>query len=441
MSTEHEEKRETAPVNPPKKGEEMTLRLEGPAHGGACVAHGDDGHLYFVRGGAPGELVRVRVSAPQRRYTWADVSEVLEPAPGRLDTSVVHGADLHHLSAQAGREWKTQVLADQLQRVGGQALSTEVQALLGSSGPEVQALPGDEEGDRLLGRRTRATFRVGKDRRLGMAPYRSRESVRVKTFPLISPRFEAAGVFSDPAWQKKWRPGQRVTLVSPTASEPVVLVGTRAFHLDGKRASARAKWRVETEFGDRDFDVRADGFWQVHPEAPRVLVEQVLHASGDLTNKNVMELYSGAGLFTRFIEPRLGARGRLVTLEGNAAAVSDAAANLGLVPDDNRVELFTGNVDGEGVRELAEVLEGNVDTVVLDPPRTGAGREIVEAISNTTAKRVVLVACDPAAGARDMRSFLERGFHLTALSAWDLFPHTHHFEVVATLQRENGAAR
>ncbi|MDU0347430.1 class I SAM-dependent RNA methyltransferase, partial [Actinomyces sp. MRS3W] len=71
----------------------------------------------------------------------------------------------------------------------------------------------------------------------------------------------------------------------------------------------------------------------------------------------------------------------------------------------------------------------------LDPPRRGAGRKIIEAVATLSPSRVVLVACDPAALARDLGTFLHTGYRLAAISALDMFPHTHHFETIATLVR------
>ena len=96
---------------------------------------------------------------------------------------------------------------------------------------------------------------------------------------------------------------------------------------------------------------------------------------------------------------------------------------------------FAGNVDREGVVDLSGQLGAVPDVVVADPPRAGAGAEVCEAIAATGAPRVVLVSCDPAAGARDLRALTEAGYELASLQAWDLFPHTHHVEMVSVLRR------
>ena len=146
----------------------------------------------------------------------------------------------------------------------------------------------------------------------------------------------------------------------------------------------------------------------------------------------VMELYSGAGLFSVPLARAVGESGRVVTLEGDEGAVRDAGENLAAF---DWVDAFAGNVDREGVVDLSGQLGSVPDVVVADPPRAGAGAEVCEAIAATGAPRVVLVSCDPAAGARDLRALTEAGYELESLQAWDLFPHTHHVEMVSVLCR------
>ena len=100
------------------------------------------------------------------------------------------------------------------------------------------------------------------------------------------------------------------------------------------------------------------------------------------------------------------------------------------------VDAFVGGVDKEGISELKTQLDRRPDVIVLDPPRAGAGREACRAIADAGAARIVLVSCDPAAGARDLRELFEAGYRLSAFSAWDLFPHTHHVETLALLERQ-----
>ena len=144
-----------------------------------------------------------------------------------------------------------------------------------------------------------------------------------------------------------------------------------------------------------------------------------------------MELYSGAGLFSLPLSRIVGDQGALVTLEADEAAVADAANNLGR----SVCEPFVGDVDGGAVRELNDYI-GGVEVIVADPPRAGAGQEVCHAMANTGAQCIVLVSCDPAAASRDLHDLCEKGYHIADMRAWDLFPYTHHFEVMTALTKD-----
>jgi tRNA/tmRNA/rRNA uracil-C5-methylase (TrmA/RlmC/RlmD family) len=124
----------------------------------------------------------------------------------------------------------------------------------------------------------------------------------------------------------------------------------------------------------------------------------------------------------------VGAEGAVFGLESEAAAVRDARANLRDLPQ-ARVE--RGRVEEALDRFQIE----RADLVVVDPPRTGLGRDVVERIAALTPQRIVYVSCDPATLARDLAWLAERGYPLTELRAFDAFPMTHHVECVALLTR------
>jgi tRNA/tmRNA/rRNA uracil-C5-methylase (TrmA/RlmC/RlmD family) len=182
---------------------------------------------------------------------------------------------------------------------------------------------------------------------------------------------------------------------------------------------------VETSYGTHEFRVDRDGFWQAHVEAPRLLVETVLGLTGPKPGERVLDLYSGAGLFAAFLADAVGPTGRVVAVEGSRAACRDAGTNL---PSFVRVE------HGSVQRILESAYDEPFDLVVLDPPREGAKRRVVQQVVDRAPRAVAYVACDPAALARDLATFAELGYRLTTLRAFDLFPMTHHVECVALLE-------
>ena len=171
------------------------------------------------------------------------------------------------------------------------------------------------------------------------------------------------------------------------------------------------------------FEVADGGFWQVHPGAPETLVGAVLDALAPQPGEAALDLYAGVGLFSRFLLDAVGPTGRVCAVEGDAAAVRMARRNC------RGLDARAGDVGAV----LATDFDAPFDLVVLDPPRVGAKRKVVEQVVDRRPRAVAYVACDPAALARDVAIFAEHDYGLVSIRAFDLFPMTHHVECVALL--------
>ncbi|WP_172120680.1 class I SAM-dependent RNA methyltransferase [Actinomyces faecalis] len=456
--------------------EEIILAVGAPAHGGHCVARpvGEpDGHVVFVRHALPGETVRAVMTQKTSRTWRAEAVEVLSASPDRVrpawaeaGAQGVGGGELSHVALPAQRTWKRWVLADCLRRVGGQKVADAVAAVAGQvsgrAGVAVEAMPSEQEAEasadaRVRDRagtatRTRVSLETTTDGQLGMHGFRSAEVRAVRTLPLAVREIQELGLPQRRCWRDLARSGGRLSAVGPSGGEPVVVVDGQVYSARGKPIGRKRVEEVVDAtglgLGELRYCVHADGFWQVHRDAPSVLVERVVR--GSLTGRlegsparpgavraeglKVLELYSGAGLLTLPLAS-LGAQVR--SLEGSEQAVRDARRNLHAFPG---AHLFAGRVTPAAVAELGagfgQAGDQAADVVVLDPPRKGAGRVVVEAVADLGPRRVVLVACDPAAAARDLGAFLARGYSLTSMSSLDMFPHTHHFETLAVLSRD-----
>lgn len=371
-------------------GDEAEALVTAIAHGGHAVAR-VEGQVVFVRHALPGERVRVRVTETDRSFARADAVEVLVASPDRVEPpcplsgpDACGGCDFQHVALPAQRRLKASVVEEQLRRLAG--IEREV---------EVEPVPGDQDGLRW---RTRMQY-VGlpapgeppgrHSGRRGLRKHRSHEVVPVEDC-LIA------------------HPDARVVVSGEERSGEIVTE------------------RVETAYGTRGFRVAADGFWQVHPGAPRVLVETVLDVLAPRPGERALDLYSGVGLFSVFLAEAVGETGRLLAVEGDRRATELARENLAPF---GWAQAVPGRVD----RVLGR-RRGRADVVVLDPPRTGAKRAVVDAVAEHRPRAVAYVACDPAALARDLTYFAARGYELRDLRAFDLFPMTHHVECVALLE-------
>jgi tRNA/tmRNA/rRNA uracil-C5-methylase (TrmA/RlmC/RlmD family) len=371
------------------------------AHGGHCVAR-HEGRVVFVRHTLPGERVLVSVTEDRGgSFCRADAVSVLVPSPDRVPESCpvavpggCGGCDWQHASWDAQRSMKAAVVAEQLRRLAGVTMPVTVEELPG--GP--------------LRWRTRVRLTVDSAGRPGFRAHRSHRVVPVTDCPISS--YGTVDAVADRAWP----PDASLTVAVDAHAETHVSVDGSDGGIAVERA-ARREWRVS-----------ADGFWQAHPDAADVYAELVAGWADLRPGESAWDLYAGVGLFAAVLAEAVGPTGTVMAVESFRPAAVEAASNLADLP---QVRVFAGRV--ESVLRAGEGPDPAV--VVLDPPRKGAGREVVEAIVARGPRRVVYVACDPAALARDVATFDRHGYTLEGLRAFDAFPMTHHVECVALLTR------
>jgi tRNA/tmRNA/rRNA uracil-C5-methylase (TrmA/RlmC/RlmD family) len=437
------------------------LRLEvGPvAHGGHCVAR-HEGRVVFVRHAIPGELVVARVTAGGEKasYWRADAVEILRPSPDRVTPPCplagpgrCGGCDWQHVDLAAQRRLKAAVVTEHLERQLGTVGSGLAE--LGLPPVTVDPVPGDADG---LGWRTRVRFAVDAAGRAGLHPHRSHDVIPVERCPIADPRMADLGV-----GQARWRGVGGVEVAVPGGDDDPLLVLETAAGGRGRVAPPRLTgpasvaarpaagrgatreeltrvrgrtWLTETvtlDGAERPFRVTGAGFWQVHPGMAQLLLDTVLAAAGPRPGERAVDLYSGVGLFAAGLAARVGERGRVVAVESDGRAASDARRSL---HDLAQVRFVPGRVE-RVLPKLAEPggeFADGVDVAVLDPPRSGAGAAVVRALAGLRPRVIVYVACDPAALARDVATAADAGYRLSGLQAFDAFPMTHHVECVAT---------
>ena len=178
------------------------------------------------------------------------------------------------------------------------------------------------------------------------------------------------------------------------------------------------------------FTVSATGFWQSHRRAAELLSEVVESTLRAPQGGSAWDLYGGVGVFSAVAAAQVGADGSVVSVEGIRRASQLAAENLEDLP-----QVSTATAD---VTDWVRARRGGVDAVVLDPPRNGAGIELMTLLSTAVRERIVYVSCEPSTLARDLAAIEKKGWQIADLRAFDLFPHTHHIESVVVLERVSG---
>jgi tRNA/tmRNA/rRNA uracil-C5-methylase (TrmA/RlmC/RlmD family) len=391
-------------------GRRFEVSVDAVAHGGHCVAR-HEGRVLFVRHTLPGERVLVEVTEDRGgSFCRADAVSVLSAAPERVAAPCPYavpggcgGCDWQHVTEAGQCALKAAVLAEQLSRLAGVEWEVEVEPLAG--GP--------------LHWRTRTRLAVDATGHAGFRAHRSHRVVPVADCLIAAPGTVDAVV------SRTWRPGGELEITLDADAHTHVVEHRPA---PGRRRPTTrvvaGGERVTERAARREWTVATTGFWQAHFDAADVYAEVVAEWAGLARGDVAWDLYSGVGLFAAVLAEQVGPQGTVLAVESVAAATADARRNLADLP---QVRVVTGRVE--------QSLAGTPDprTVVLDPPRKGAGRRVVEAIATRRPASVVYVACDPAALARDVATFAEHGYRLTALRAFDAFPMTHHVEALAHL--------
>lgn len=423
------------------QGRLLTLTAGNPAAGGTFVAR-HEGRVVFVRGTTPGETVTARLledpkEAADARFWRAETIDVLEAGVDRVPSvwdeagiDGVGGAEWAHIALPAQRRIASEVMQELLQRAGVRSYPFE----------EVQVEPAPHDLDG-LGWRTRVRFAVDEDGRVGMRGWRSHDVRGVGENPLAARAIRELPLedWTAPAGT------EAIDVVAPsTGPVAVVLIGRE---LDPASVEVPAAWgeadvavrtarglqplrgdgSVRERVGERLFTVGATSFWQVHRRAAELLSEVVTAELRPAEPRSVWDLYGGVGLFAAAAAELVGPEGSVQSVEGNRRASQQAAENLADLP-----QVSTATAD---VTDWVRARRGGVDAVVLDPPRAGAGAELMGLLAAAVRRRIVYVSCEPSTLARDLAVAEKAGWRITDLRAFDLFPHTHHMESVTVLER------
>lgn len=387
---------------------ELVLTTGSAANGGSCVAR-HDGRVVFVRYALPGEVVRVRIRSERGSYWHADTLEVLEPSADRVDSlcpiAGVDGAgccDLAFADPAAARIIKGQVVANQLARLGGHRWEGSAEPL------------GDGDA---RGWRVRVRLDVGPEGKPGFHRYHSADLVndlRCGQLP--------AGML-DGLDTLRWHAGEHVHAVLDSDGNRHVLCTSdqnrKGRMIEGSR-------QVAHRVGARSWQIPVNGFWQSHRDAAETYSALVAQWVSDVRDARVAwDLYGGAGLFAPALADIVGPHGRVLTVDTSRAASAAARSAL--------ADLAQVDVMNDSVRRVLMAERDGADIAVLDPPRAGAGKAVIDLLAQAGVRRVIHIGCEAAAFARDVGLYRAQGYAVEAIRVFDSFPLTHRVECIALL--------
>ncbi len=403
------------------------LELTGMAHGGSAIGR-HEGRTIFVPYVIPGERIRARVVEDKGRYARAEVVEMLTPSPDRVTPRCPHfgpglcgGCQWQHIDYAAQLRLKHEVVIDQLERVG------KIKA------PRVlETLPAPDP----WAYRVHVTFHMDDAGAPGFWADDNRRIVPIEECHIIRP--ELMDLLDELAFEETTvnhvrlyvgSDGALMLALSAADDEPPELetdlpVSVNFLLSDNEPLNLIGSTHARYAIRGRWFRVTAGGFFQVNPPVAGLLVDEVMRRLNLTGVENVLDLYSGVGLFSAFIAERAA----LVTaVESYPPAVTDAEANLA---EFDNVDLIEGAVE-----DALPDLEGPYAAAVIDPPRTGMTPAALDALVAHAPRTLVYVSCDPATLARDAARLLKHGYTLVETQPVDMFPQTFHIESVSGFMR------
>ena len=394
----------------------IELELTGFGAGGVAIGHAPDGRVAFVEYGLPGERVLAEIKSESASYIEATTVEVREPSPQRVEPRCEYfgrcgGCQLQHVAYGEQLRLKTEVVREQLQRIGGFEEAPLLE-MIGMAHPWAY--------------RNHMRFTVRRDGEIGFMEHGTHRFLRIDHCEIALP---AANRVLRDAQGRTMQTKQLTVRAGEHSAEQ--LVQPRLRWRPGRRGNTRSGQPFYHELlrGAR-YRVSSPAFFQVNSRQAERLIELVVARARAVEPRLVVDAYSGVGTFAVALAQVVP---DVVTIEESAAAGDDAEVNLAPYPNVRRI---VGSVE-----EQLPGLLPQPDVVVLDPPRVGLSASIVEALAASAVRRVVYVSCEPATLARDLRRFVDGGFTLSEVQPIDMFPHTQHIECVTTLDRLDGPDR
>ena len=377
-------------------GQIIRVTIEKVAHGGHFIAR-HEGAVIFLRHGLPGEVVDVAITSIGSSFNRGDVVKVISASADRVAAPCTYanrngcgGCDFQHVEISAQRKLKSQVITEQFSRIAKMEISVEV-----------------EEVSSPLGWRTQTTIGSDKNGHAGFYGSRTNTIIPIKNCQVLhsSVGYEAIAA-------RSWEPGIRIEVSAASSKVPRLIAG------DTVEGDLIQIYSV----AQKEYQVSAGSFWQSNIRAPQVLVDAVRSFADVKSGDHLIDLYGGVGLFGLALLDLIGPDGRIDHVEGSKSAIADAHVNYG---EAKNVHFHTGDVE--------KILPrfSSADVVILDPPREGAKKAVIESLVACSPRAIVYVACDPAALARDTALLRDANYTLIQLRAFDLFPMTHHIECVA----------
>jgi len=398
-------------------------------YGGDALGRLDDGRAVFVPFGLPGERVRVRLTEEKRNFARGELVEVLEALPQRIVPRCIHfgvcgGCHYQNLPYEEQLLAKTEILRDQLMRIGKME-NPPVKKMVACPNP--------------WNYRNQVQFHLTKDGRLGYVGAGTTSAQGI--IPIIECHLPGASINS--LWpQLEFEPEMNIERVSlragkdedlmlvlesdfPESPELEIEAGISVTHVYEDNAVVIAgNDHIVIRVLGGDFRVSAASFFQVNTVMAEKMVYHLLTNLALSPTITLLDVYCGVGLFSAFLAPKCKT---LIGIESSESACEDFTFNL---DEFDNVELYMGTAE-----DVIPHLEAKPDIVLVDPPRCGLEKRVVDGILKLDPRLIAYVSCDPSTLARDVARLINGGYRLKDVTPFDLFPQTYHIESISLFER------
>lgn len=436
-----------------------TITIERLTYGDAAIGHAENGKTVFVSGACPGDVAQVEIDADKGNYAQGHIAQLVTPSPSRVQPAcplagVCGGCGWQHVAYDAQLSAKRDAVVSNLRRIGGFS-ADRAEALVAPCVPskrqmgyrnklEFSCAFSDAQGFQMGFHKKASDEILAADacplahKQATKAPKALRGALRYlsgkndlnihrvgvrhshRTGDLEVALWTTPGPFPRAAVAK--------TLSTAVKANSIVRVMTAdagsARKLKGVEIlDGRGIWREVV--ADVEHGVSAPSFFQVNTPQADMLVKLVMDGLELGEDDVAADLFCGVGTFTIPMAQRCEYAYAVESYGSSVRNLRYTVDSLGLP-----VEV----IGGDATRELPEL--GELDALVVDPPRSGLAKEIIGAIQEAAPTRMAYVSCDPATWARDVKLLEAAGFELQSATPVDMFPQTFHVETVSILRRK-----
>ncbi len=381
----------------------ITITIDTVAFGGEGIGRVEN-LVVFVPFTAPGDVAEVEIREAKKRYLRGRVKKLVTPSPDRVEPSCPYfqrcgGCHYQHIEYAKQVEMKSRQVVEAFERIGK---FTAPPVEPGCPSPVAYGYRG--KGEFHVERQRDAAYRIG--------------FMDVGGSRLVD--IERCAIMEESI-------NEQLTFLRRPMHAPLRVDRYVIWSLTGKSEEQHVVRIVK----GRELLVPFEGFFQASTALTDGLVDIVMEFAGAGPGETVLDLYCGSGLFSLFLAPACRS---LVGIEIDGEAVECARLNMERHGIRNAV-FHEGDVRDVLEREFGGG-KAAIDAVVLDPPRTGCEREVLDLVIGLRPLRIVYVSCDPATLARDARQLVDSGYSLTTVRPVDMFPQTKHIEAVALFKKQ-----